>query len=189
MKHLAVFASGNGSNAENIASFFSQHPSIRCSCFVTNNPNAFVVQRAKKLNLDCLIFNKEQFYNGIEIVEELKKRNIDFIVLAGFLLRIPQTLIQAFPDKIVNIHPALLPKFGGKGMYGDKVHQVVIKAGETQSGISIHFVNENYDEGKIIFQAVCPIENNETAETLASKIHALEYKFFPQIIEKVVLGL
>ena len=145
------------------------------------------MNRAKQANISTLLINRADFYETDTIINQLKTFNIDFIVLAGFLWMIPERLIKAFPDKIINIHPALLPKYGGKGMYGMKVHQAVVEAKEKESGISIHYVNEHYDEGKIISQHRCTISENETAETLASKIHNLEYEFFPKIIEQVLL--
>jgi phosphoribosylglycinamide formyltransferase-1 len=185
-KHIAVFASGSGSNAENISRFFSENPSVEVSLFLTNNPDAAVNGRAKKLGIPCYIFNREQFYNTNLIVEELEKYSIDFVVLAGFLWLIPSNLLNKFPKHIINIHPALLPKYGGKGMYGAKVHETVIANKEKESGITIHFVNEEYDAGNIIFQAKCNIDSKDSPESLAAKVHELEYRYFPEIIEKVV---
>lgn len=186
MTRIAIFASGSGSNAENIATYFCAHKNVEVALILTNNPTAFVVERAKKLGIKSLIFNKHDFLKTDEILHFLLKNNINLIVLAGFLLKIPENLLKAFPNKIINIHPALLPKYGGKGMYGDKVHQSVIEAKEKESGITIHYVNENYDEGKIIFQAKCSINPNDTAKDLASKIHALEYAHFPKELEKLI---
>lgn len=186
MKKIAIFASGSGSNAENIANYFSNNDNVEISLILTNKSDAFVLERAKKLGVKSVVFSKLEFIETDRIVTVLKESNVDLVVLAGFLLKIPENLIKAFPNKIVNIHPALLPKYGGKGMYGDKVHQSVVGANETESGITIHYVNEHYDEGKIIFQAKCVVEASDTFEEVASKIHSLEYKHFPEVIERVL---
>jgi len=185
-KHIAIFASGSGSNAENISRFFHSHPDAEISLFLTNKPDALVNERAKKLGIPCHIFNREDFYQSESVLDELKKYNIDLIVLAGFLWLIPSNLLSNFPGRIINIHPALLPKYGGKGMYGARVHQAVIENQEKESGITIHYVNEEYDAGDIIFQAKCPVNKNDTADSLAGKVHELEYKHFPSVIESVV---
>lgn len=187
MIRIAIFASGSGSNAENIANYFKNKPEVEISLILTNNSEAFVIKRAKKLNIKSLIFTKEQFLKTDKILHFLLKNNINLIVLAGFLLKIPENLIKSFPNKIINIHPALLPKFGGKGMYGDNVHKAVVEAKETESGITIHYVNEHYDEGKIIFQAECPVLSTDTYETVSKKIHQLEYEHFPKVIEQLAL--
>lgn len=184
---IAIFASGSGSNAENIVTYFSNRSDVEFPVIISNKADAFVHQRARKLNIQSLSFSKEQFNEGTEIIKLLKSYNIDFIVLAGFLLKIPSNLIDKFPCKIINIHPALLPKYGGKGMYGDYVHQAVKEAGEKESGITIHFVNENYDEGSIIFQAKCEISDHDSVSEIAAKVHALEYKYFPEVIKKVLM--
>jgi phosphoribosylglycinamide formyltransferase-1 len=186
MKKIAVFASGSGSNAENIAQYFEEKPDITVSCILCNNPKAFVIERAKKLNIPSFIFNRDDFYNSTKVLDYLRDNDIDFIVLAGFLWLIPENLVKQYPNKIVNIHPALLPNYGGKGMYGMRVHESVIANNESKSGISIHIVNEKYDEGSIVFQAECKIEEGETPESLANKVHELEYKHFPEVIEKLV---
>ncbi|MGB0881548.1 MAG: phosphoribosylglycinamide formyltransferase [Vicingaceae bacterium] len=186
MTRIAVFASGSGSNAENIANYFSNNDNVEISLILTNKKNAFVLERAKKLNITSLVFNKPQFLNSDDIVSVLIEKEIGLVVLAGFLLKIPENMIKAFPNKIVNIHPALLPKFGGKGMYGDNVHKAVVENKETESGITIHYVNENYDEGKIIFQAKCPVLPADTYENVAAKIHELEYEHFPKTIDFVI---
>ncbi len=186
MKRLAIFASGNGSNAQNIAEYFDSHPQIRVALILSNKPDAYVLKRAQNLGIPTVVFDREEFYNTDSILQKLQKHNIDFIVLAGFLWLIPKSLIDAFPRKIINIHPALLPRYGGKGMYGNRVHRAVLDAGETQSGITIHYVNERYDEGDIIFQAKCPVFPEDTVDSLANRIHGLEYKFYPQIIEKII---
>lgn len=188
MYKIALFASGSGTNVENIAHYFENNPEIECTLVLSNKPNAYVLERAAKLNIQSLIFNREQFYQTNEIVNVLMEHDIDLVVLAGFLWLIPENLIEAFPRKIINIHPALLPKYGGKGMYGDKVHQAVVANHEKESGISIHFVNEHYDEGDILYQAKCQVEPTDTAHDVAQKIHALEYQYFPVIIEKLLLA-
>ncbi|PJA07011.1 MAG: phosphoribosylglycinamide formyltransferase [Flavobacteriales bacterium CG_4_10_14_0_2_um_filter_32_8] len=186
MTRIAIFASGSGSNAENIATYFSTNKNVEVVLILTNNPTAFVLERAKKLGIKSLTFNKHDFLKTGEILNFLRKNDINLIVLAGFLLKIPKNLLNAFPNKIINIHPALLPKYGGKGMFGNQVHQSVIEAKEKESGITIHYVNENYDEGKIIFQARCSINPTDTANDLAYKIHALEYAHFPKVIEQLI---
>ncbi len=186
IKNIAIFASGSGSNAENIYHYFKNRESIKISSILTNNCGAKVIERASRLGIDCKIFNREAFYHSSEIVDYLIFKKIDLVILAGFLWIIPTNLIHAFPNKIINIHPALLPKYGGKGMYGDKVHQSVIENCDAESGITIHYVNEKYDEGEIIFQAKCAINKNDNAVDLASKIHALEYEHFPKVIEKLL---
>jgi len=185
-KHIAIFASGSGSNAENISRFFHSHPDAEISLFLTNKPDALVNERAKKLGIPCHIFNREDFYQSERVLDKLRRYNIELIVLAGFLWLIPSNLLSNFPGCIINIHPALLPKYGGKGMYGARVHQAVIENHEKESGITIHYVNEEYDAGDIIFQARCPVNKNDTADSLAGKVHELEYKHFPSVIESVV---
>jgi phosphoribosylglycinamide formyltransferase 1 len=182
---IALFASGSGSNAENIVHYFSHNSDITFPLIISNKPDAFVHSRAKQLDIPSFTFSRDDFSDGEKILKLLKLYNIDCIVLAGFLLKIPQTLILAFPQRIINIHPALLPKYGGKGMYGMKVHQAIAEAGEKESGITIHYVNSNYDEGNIIFQATCPILSTDSPEMIAEKVHALEYKYFPKVIEDI----
>ena len=189
MKNIAIFASGEGTNAKSIIDYFKNSDTINIALVVSNKSSANVLNRAKQANISTLLINRVDFYESNNTIEQLKSFNIDFIVLAGFLWMLPKSLIQAYPDRIINIHPALLPKYGGKGMYGMKVHQAVIEANEKESGITIHYVNEHYDEGKIISQHHCSISKDETAETLANKIHQLEYEFFPKIIEQVVTGI
>lgn len=183
MKRIAIFASGSGSNAENIANYFESKPEVEISIILSNKKDAFVLERAKKLNIPSQSFNRNDFYNTNTIIDLLENNQIDLIVLAGFLWLVPNSLIKAFPNAIVNIHPALLPKYGGKGMYGMNVHNTVIENNETESGITIHIVNEKYDDGETILQAKCQIEENDTAEDLANKIHDLEYKHFPSAVE------
>ncbi len=184
--HLAVFASGAGSNAQKIIDRFRNHSTIKVSLIVCNKPGAGVLAIAEKENIPALVIEKEKFFRGDAYVPELKERNINFIVLAGFLWKIPVALIKAFSNRIINIHPALLPKYGGKGMYGHFVHEAVIAAGDKESGITIHYVDEMYDHGKIIFQEKCTIVPGDTPDTLAQKIHDLEHKHFPVVIEELL---
>ena len=185
MINIAVFASGNGSNAENIIRYFKDNEEIRVALVLSNNKNAYVHTRAKNLGVPSYTFSKDEFDKGDPVLQKLQEYRIDFIVLAGFLLKVPEPILKAYPQRIVNIHPALLPKYGGKGMYGDRVHKAVIQAGEKESGITIHWVNEHYDEGEIIFQARCPVLPSDTPEELAQRIHKLEYEYYPQVIEKI----
>lgn len=186
MNRIAVFASGSGSNAQNIADYFKNENNVVIDCVLTNNPNAYVLQRFKNSDTKTFIFDRSKFYNSQEILELLKEREIDFIVLAGFLWLVPDYLTKEYNKRIVNIHPALLPDYGGKGMYGMNVHKAVVKSGDKESGITIHYVNERYDEGDIIFQAKCKVEDGDTPESLAQKIHELEYEHFPKIIEQIL---
>lgn len=186
MVRIAIFASGSGTNAENIIRYFKDNNNIQIALIVSNRKDAFVLERAKRLGIDSITFSKSDFESTDKIPDYLKEKSIDFIVLAGFLLKIPESLIKAYPDKIINIHPALLPKFGGKGMYGDNVHKAVVEAGETESGITIHYVNENYDEGATIFQTSCPVSAEDTYEDVAKKVHILEYTHFPVVIENII---
>ncbi|MBK9936246.1 MAG: phosphoribosylglycinamide formyltransferase [Cytophagaceae bacterium] len=186
MKKLAIFASGSGSNAENIFNYFIENKEIEISLILTNNPQAGVIERANRMNIPVVIFNRNTFSKSDKIVELLKNQGIDWVILAGFLWLIPKNLIESFPEKIINIHPALLPKFGGKGMWGHHVHEAVVTQKEKESGITIHYVNEKYDEGKVIFQAKCTVNETDTADTVAEKVHQLEYEHFPKIIEKCV---
>ena len=186
MKRIAIFASGSGSNAENIATHFQQNEHARITLFLTNNPKAKVLERAKRLQIPAVVFNRHELLEEMHLLRILKDQKIELIVLAGFLLKIPTYLIKAYPNRIINIHPALLPKYGGKGMYGKHVHEAVIKAKENNSGITIHYVNENYDEGTILFQASCKVDKQDDADSLAQKIHQLEYQHFPEVIQSVV---
>jgi len=188
-KQIAIFASGAGSNAEKIITHLKHHSSIEVALIVCNKPEAGVLSIASANHIPTLLIEKEQFFRGDSYLPELKKHGIDFIVLAGFLWKIPAALIAAYPNRIINIHPALLPKYGGKGMYGMKVHEAVIDAGEKESGITIHYVNEHFDEGEPIFQASCTIDAGETPESLAQKIHLLEHRHFPEEIEKLLLNI
>ena len=186
MKNIAILASGSGSNAENIAKYFEESDYARVSFIIANNPEAYVLERAKKLGIEAAVVTKQQFMEADSIIAMLKERNIDFVVLAGFLLLVPQKLIQAYPGKIVNIHPALLPKHGGKGMYGDRVHKAVVECGDSESGITIHLIDEQYDKGTTFFQAKCPVLPSDTPDDVAAKVHALEYEHFPHVIEEIM---
>jgi len=186
MKRIAIFASGSGTNAENIIKYFNNHKTISVDLVLSNNKKAKVLERANRLGVSSITFDKNDFIFSDKVLNLLKEK-ADFIVLAGFLWKIPTSIINAFPNKILNIHPALLPKYGGKGMYGMHVHNAVVKNNEKESGITIHFVNENYDEGGIIFQKRFEVLSTDTAENVAEKIHELEYRYFPEIIEKVLL--
>jgi len=182
---ILIFASGNGSNAENIITFF-QKKSIHINwIIITNNSDAGVIERSVRLNIPFMVFSKEDFYNN-NVLEKINLINPSLIVLAGFLLKIPEQIIENFPNKIINIHPSLLPKYGGKGMYGINVHKKVIENQESESGISIHYVNQNYDEGKVIFQKSITISYPTDASNLSKKIHELEMKYFPEVIEKLL---
>jgi len=187
MKHIVIFASGSGSNAQQIAEYFSASSIARVMMIYSNRADAYVLQRANKMNIPAVVFDREDFYEDDLIYNQLYKLHPDLIVLAGFLWKVPAKIVHTFPKRIINIHPALLPKYGGKGMYGDHVHRAVIENREKESGITIHYVNENYDEGALIFQATCAISAGETPETLAKKVHALEYKYYPKTIEQVLL--
>jgi formyltetrahydrofolate-dependent phosphoribosylglycinamide formyltransferase len=187
--NIAILASGAGSNAQKIIDHFRGHPSFKVSLIVCNKPGAGVLGIAERENIPALLIEKEKFFKGNGYVDELKQAGIDFIVLAGFLWKVPSALLQAWPHKIVNIHPALLPGYGGKGMYGQFVHQAVINAKDLESGISIHFVDDIYDNGQVIFQARCPVTADDTPETLAQKIHQLEHQHYPRVIEKILSQL
>jgi formyltetrahydrofolate-dependent phosphoribosylglycinamide formyltransferase len=184
---IAIFASGAGSNAQKIIDYFNIHKdSGKVALVVCNKEGAGVIDIAKKYAIDILLIDKNVFFTQETYVDELKKRSIDFVILAGFLLKVPTSLIKAYPNKIINIHPALLPKFGGKGMYGNKVHEAVLASEEKESGITIHYVDELYDHGNIIFQATCAIEETETANSLAKKIQVLEHQHYPVVIERIL---
>lgn len=186
MKNIAVFASGSGSNAENIARYFANSDKVRVALVLSNNRNAGVHERMHRLGIPSQSFSREEFADGKVILAKLQAYEIDLIVLAGYMNKITLPLLQAYPGRIINIHPALLPKFGGKGMYGMHVHEAVVAAAEKESGITIHYVNENYDEGAPIFQATCPVLPGDTPEQVADKVHALEYAHFPRVIAEVL---
>lgn len=184
---LAIFASGSGTNAEEIIRYFKKHDKISVSLILSNNKDAYVLKRALKHKIPQYVFNRETFYKDKRVDEVLRLNSIDFIVLAGFMWLIPERFVKSYPNKIVNIHPALLPKYGGKGMYGHHVHEAVVKNKEKESGITIHWVNEEYDDGAIIHQATCAISPSDSPDDVANKVHQLEYEHYPKIIEKVVL--
>jgi phosphoribosylglycinamide formyltransferase-1 len=184
MVNLAIFASGAGSNAKKILEYFSNNTGIEVVKIVSNNPDAYVLEIAKQFNIESIIISKSVLKSE-DFIKMLNDHKIDLIVLAGFLLKIPKELIEGFQGEIINIHPALLPKYGGKGMYGMHVHQAVKDANDTETGITIHYVNENYDEGKVILQEHVNIQNNDTIEMIANKVHQLEYQYFAPTIEKI----
>ena len=186
MTRIAIFASGAGSNAQKIIDHFRDSDRIKVSLVVCNKPGAGVLQIAAKEEIPSLVIEKEKFFRGNAYTDELQEAGIDFIILAGFLWKIPAALIRAYPGKIINIHPALLPAYGGKGMYGHHVHQAVIDHQEKESGITIHYVDEQYDHGDIIFQAKCPVLASDTADSLAGRIHQLEHQHYPAVIEQLL---
>ncbi len=186
MKRIVIFASGSGSNAENLIKFFRNKDNVSVIQVLTNNPHAKVIERCKRLGVSCLCFNKADFHETQYVLNLLKSYNPDLIVLAGFLWKFPEFILKVFPNKVINIHPALLPKYGGKGMYGKHVHQAVLDNKESETGITIHYVNENYDEGAIIFQAKCKVETTDTIEDITAKIHELEMTNFPKVVEKLL---
>ena len=187
MKNIAIFASGGGSNAQKIIDYFEGHKKIKISLVVSNKADAKVLDIAKNTNIDTFVLSRAYFYETEQILQELKSKKIDLVVLAGFLWLIPIYMVKAFENQMLNIHPSLLPKFGGKGMHGSHVHEAVKAAGETVSGITIHFVNEHYDEGAYIFQTSCIVEPDDTAADIAKKVLALEHAFFAPTIEKVLV--
>ncbi|MCF6131330.1 phosphoribosylglycinamide formyltransferase [Flavobacterium wongokense] len=185
MKKILLFASGTGSNVENIIRYFKNHHDIIVVGVFTNNPHAKVLEVAKSNNVPTLVFSREEL-SGSFVLDKIKELEPDLIVLAGFLWKMPEQIVAAYPNKIINIHPALLPKYGGKGMYGIKVHQAVLDNKEKETGITIHYVNEHYDEGEFIFQQKVAISNCRTPEEIVAKVHELEHKHFPEIIEKII---
>ena len=188
MIRIAIFASGSGTNAQRITEYFRERSApIAVDLILSNKPDAFVLERAKNLGISSITFSRQEFYESTRIPDLLKEHAIEYVILAGFLWLVPDSLLKAYPGKILNIHPALLPGYGGKGMYGIKVHEAVISSHDKESGITIHLVNERFDEGQILFQAKCSIEENDTPGSLAEKIHALEYQYFPQVIENFIL--
>jgi phosphoribosylglycinamide formyltransferase-1 len=189
MRKIAIFASGSGTNAGNIIKYFSTRETAKVTLVLSNRREAYVLQRAATLKVKSVFFDREEFYGSRRVLDYLLEDGIDFIVLAGFLLLVPDNILDEYEGRIINIHPALLPAYGGKGMYGEKVHRAVIEKQDRESGITIHYVNRNYDEGNIIFQAKCRVDRSDTPETLASKVHALEYEHFPGVIEELVKNL
>ena len=184
MKRIALFASGSGSNAENIIRYFLNSNELEFPFVISNRSEAYVHERVKKWMIPSYVFKKDDFENGT-VLKFLQEKKIDLIVLAGFLLKIPENILEAYPERIVNIHPALLPKYGGKGMYGSHVHEAVVASGEEETGITIHFANENYDEGRVIFQARCPVLPTDSPNDVAAKVHDLEYEHFPRVIGEI----
>jgi phosphoribosylglycinamide formyltransferase 1 len=189
MRNIAIFASGSGTNAENIIAYFSTRNSAKVALILSNKRDSLVLERAAKHNIKSVFFDRKEFYVTGQVLGYLVDNKIDFVVLAGFLWLVPENILSQYNNRIINIHPALLPRYGGKGMYGEIVHKAVITNHEKESGISIHFVNEKYDQGNIIFQARCIIDPSDTPETLASKVHSLEYQHYPKIIEEVISKL
>ena len=184
LKKIAIFASGSGTNAQKIIEYFADNKAITIDSLWSNNPDAYALKRATAMGIETYVFNRRQLYDTPDVRQILHKRGIDLIVLAGFLWLVPETLINDFT--IINIHPALLPKYGGKGMYGMKVHRAVVDSGDKETGISIHYVDNIYDNGKLIFQAKCPVDADDTPEQVAEKVHQLEYEYFPVIIERLL---
>lgn len=187
MKRIAIFASGSGTNAQNIMHYFDTNRKVDVSLVLSNKADAKVIERAAKYNVPTVTFNRDEFYNSSKILDLLKDKDIDLIVLAGFLWLVPENILKAYPNKIINIHPALLPKYGGKGMYGMKVHEAVLANSDNETGITIHYVNENYDEGDIIYQAKCYAKRVKSADEIADRVHQLEYEYYPIIIEEIIL--
>lgn len=186
MRNIAIFASGSGTNAENVIRYFSNSNSVKVSLVLSNKREAYVLRRAESLGIDSVFFDHKDLYEKGKVLQLLSKYRIDFIVLAGFLWLIPENILEIYDKRIINIHPALLPKYGGKGMYGDRVHKAVIANNEKESGITIHYVNKFYDEGDIIFQARCTVMPGDTPDTLAARVHSLEYKHYPEVIEELI---
>jgi phosphoribosylglycinamide formyltransferase-1 len=189
MKRIAIFASGAGTNAARIIEYFKRHPRIVVPLVLSNKKDAPVLQKAALAGVETFTFNRGEFYESHLVMDELQENQIDLIVLAGFMWLIPENLVRVYSDRIVNVHPALLPKFGGKGMYGMNVHRAVKEAGETETGITIHLVNEEYDKGRILFQARCAVKEKDSPEMIAANVHALEYANFPKEIEHFILNL
>lgn len=186
MKHLAIFASGTGTNARAILNYFNLNPEVKFECIITNNPKAKVIDIATEFQVPYYIITRDDLYKTDHVLKLLQNLKIDLVVLAGFLWLIPETILHAFPKKIVNIHPALLPRFGGPGMYGGRVHQSVLDAHDKETGITIHYLNEKYDEGEIILQKTCLIDKEDTAESIAQKVHRLEHEWYPRAIEQLL---
>ena len=186
MKRIVIFASGSGTNAENLIKFFHNSDNASVIQVLTNNPHAKVLERAKKLKVSALSFNNIALYQADDVLNILKASKPDLIVLAGFLWKFPENILQAFPNKVINVHPALLPKYGGKGMYGMHVHKAVVANNDRETGITIHYVNEHYDEGAVIFQAKCDVNSNDSAENVAGKIHELEMEHFPKVVAEIL---
>ncbi len=186
MINIAIFASGSGTNFQATANYFAGHARVRVKLLLCNRPDARALQRARESGVDSFVFTRDELYRGDAVLRALRGNDIDFLVLAGFLLKIPGNILAAFPERIVNIHPALLPKYGGKGMYGMRVHNAVIEAGDKFSGITIHMVNEDYDSGSIVSQHTCEVREDDTPESLAQRVHKLEHHWYPRVVEKLL---
>ncbi|MHA6246453.1 phosphoribosylglycinamide formyltransferase [Pontibacter sp. CAU 1760] len=185
-KNIVIFASGSGSNAQRLLEYFEHHPDIRVAALFSNNPNAYALKRAETYHVPALLFSRDDFYKSDRVLEQIQQFTPDLIVLAGFLWLVPQNLLQAFPNRIINIHPALLPQYGGKGMHGQYVHTAVVQAGEKESGITIHYINEEYDKGAFIRQERCPVFPDDTPEALAARVLQLEHQHLPQVVEQLL---
>ncbi|TPE44989.1 phosphoribosylglycinamide formyltransferase [Pontibacter mangrovi] len=186
-KNIVIFASGSGSNAQRLLEHFEHHPQIRVAALFSNNPKAYALKRAETFHVPAFLFSRDEFYNTDKVLEQVQAFKPDLIVLAGFLWLVPNNLLRAFPNRIINIHPALLPRYGGKGMHGINVHTAVIQAREPESGITIHYINEEYDKGEFILQERCPVQPADTPEELAARVLQLEHKHLPEVVEKLLL--
>ncbi|GAB3826492.1 phosphoribosylglycinamide formyltransferase [Pontibacter rugosus] len=185
-KNIVIFASGSGSNAQRLLEHFEHHPAIRVAALFSNNPKAYALKRAETFHVPALLFSRDEFINSDKVLEQVQSFKPDLIVLAGFLWLVPQNLLRAFPNRIINIHPALLPKYGGKGMHGLNVHTAVVQAQEPESGITIHYINEEYDKGEFILQERCPVLPTDTPEDLAARVLQLEHQHLPLIVEQLL---
>ena len=183
---LAILGSGNGTNAQQISEYFAGRTDVEVACIIYNKRDAYIAQRAQNLGIEAHYFNRADFYSSTHVLDYLQQKHIDWVILAGFLWLVPQNILDAFPNHIINIHPALLPKYGGRGMYGHHVHEAVVAAGEHESGITIHIVDNHYDRGTTLFQAHCTVTPNDTPDTLAAKIHLLEKEHFPRVIDETI---
>ena len=183
---LAILGSGNGTNAQQISEYFADRDDVQVACIIYNKHDAFIAERAKNLGIESHYFGRADFYENGAVMKYLQGKDIDWVILAGFLWLVPEAMLDAYPNRIINIHPALLPKYGGKGMYGHHVHEAVVAAGEHESGITIHIVDNHYDRGTTLFQARCTVTPDDTADTLAAKIHLLEKEYFPRVIDETI---
>ena len=183
---LAILGSGNGTNAQQISEYFAGRSDVEVACIIYNKRDAYIAQRAKNLGIEARYFGRADFYDNGNVLEYLHSKQIDWVILAGFLWLVPEAMLDAYPDHIINIHPALLPKYGGKGMYGHHVHEAVVAAGERESGITIHIVDRHYDRGTTLFQARCAVTPDDTPDSLAAKIHLLEKEHFPRVIDETI---
>ncbi len=186
MKHIAILASGSGTNAENISRYFADSTEIRVAVVLSNNQNAGVHERVRRLGIPSFVFTREEFAEGSVILKKLAEYKVELVVLAGFMNKISEVLLNAYPNKMINIHPSLLPKYGGKSMYGMHVHEAVVAAGEKETGITIHYLNDQYDKGNVIFQTSCPVYPSDTPEEVAARVHDLEYTYYPQVIANLM---